>query len=236
MIRRETTHQRGEENVGKTLELTAADGFKLSAYRADPSGKPKGAIVVIQEIFGVNHHIRNVTDKFAAEGYVAIAPALFDRAQRGVEVGYDAAGIATGREMRGKITDDQMLADTQAAIDAVADAGKVAVVGYCLGGTIAYLSATRLKGIAAAVGYYGGGIAATAAEKTKVPVMLHFGDADQGIPLTDVDKIKAAHPEIPVHIYHAGHGFSCDERGSFEPESAKVAFGRTMEFLGQHLK
>jgi carboxymethylenebutenolidase len=222
--------------MGKTLDLTAADGHKLSAYRADPSGTPKGAIVVIQEIFGVNHHIRNVTDKFAAEGYVAIAPALFDRAERGVEVGYDAASIATGREVRGKIKDTEMLADTQAAIDAVSGIGKVAVVGYCLGGTIAYLSATRLNGIAAAVGYYGGGIAATASEKTKVPVMLHFGDADQGIPLTDVDKIRAAHPEIPIHVYHAGHGFSCDERGSFEPESAKVALGRTLDFLGQHLK
>jgi carboxymethylenebutenolidase len=222
--------------MGKTLELTAVDGHKFSAYRADPSGTPKGAIVVIQEIFGVNHHIRNVTDKFAAEGYVAIAPALFDRAQRGVEVGYDAASIATGREMRGKIKDEEILKDTQAAIDAVASVGKVAVVGYCLGGTIAYFSATRLKGIAAAVGYYGGGIAAAANEKTKVPVLLHFGDADQGIPLTDVDKIKTAHPEIPIHIYHAGHGFSCDERGSFEPESAKVALGRTLEFVGQHLK
>jgi carboxymethylenebutenolidase len=222
--------------MGKTLDLTAADGFKVSAYRADPSGTPKGAIVVIQEIFGVNHHIRNVTDKFAAEGYVAIAPALFDRAQRGFEVGYDADSIAKGREMRGKVKDEDMMKDTQAAIDAVAGAGKVAVVGYCLGGTVAYLSATRLNGIAAAVGYYGGGIAAAANEKTKVPVMLHFGDADQGIPLTDVDKIRAAHPEIPIHVYHAGHGFSCDERGSFEPESARLALGRTLDFLGQHLK
>jgi carboxymethylenebutenolidase len=222
--------------MGKTLELTAADGHKLSAYRADPGGAPKGAIVVIQEIFGVNHHIRNVTDKFAAEGYVAIAPALFDRAQRGVEVGYDAASIAIGREIRGKIKDGDMLADTQAAIDAVSGVGKVAVVGYCLGGTIAYLSATRLHGIAAAVGYYGGGIAAAAGEKTTAPVMLHFGDADQGIPLTDVDKIRAAHPEIPIHIYHAGHGFSCDERGSFEPESAKIALGRTLGFLRERLE
>jgi len=222
--------------MGKTLELTAADGHKLAAYRADPSGAPKGAIVVIQEIFGVNHHIRNVTDKFAAEGYVAIAPALFDRAQRGVDVGYDAASIAIGREVRGKIKDADMLADTQAAIDAVSGVGKVAVVGYCLGGTIAYLSATRLNGIVAAVGYYGGGIAAAAAEKTKAPVMLHFGDADQGIPLTDVDKIRAAHPEIPIHVYHAGHGFSCDERGSFEPESAKIALGRTLAFLRERLE
>jgi carboxymethylenebutenolidase len=222
--------------MGKTLELTAADGHKLSAYRADPSGKPKGAIVVIQEIFGVNHHIRNVTDKFAAAGYVAIAPALFDRVKPGIEVGYDADSIATGRETRGKIKDADMLADTQAAINAVKDVGKVAVVGYCLGGTIAYWSATRLNGIDAAVGYYGGGIAGTANEKPKVPVMLHFGDQDQGIPLTDVDKIRAAHPEMPIHIYHAGHGFSCDERGSYEPESSKTALDRTHAFLGQHLK
>jgi carboxymethylenebutenolidase len=222
--------------MGKTLELTAADGHKLSAYRADPSGEPKGAIVVIQEIFGVNHHIRNVTDKFAAAGYVAIAPALFDRVKPGIEVGYDADSIATGRETRGKIKDADMLADTQAAINAVKDVGKVAVVGYCLGGTIAYWSATRLNGIDAAVGYYGGGIAGTANEKPKVPVMLHFGDQDQGIPLTDVDKIRAAHPEMPIHIYHAGHGFSCDERGSYEPESSKTALDRTHAFLSQHLK
>jgi carboxymethylenebutenolidase len=191
---------------------------------------------VIQEIFGVNHHIRNVTDKFAAAGYVAIAPALFDRVKPGIEVGYDADSIATGRETRGKIKDADMLADTQAAINAVKDVGKVAVVGYCLGGTIAYWSATRLNGIDAAVGYYGGGIAGTANEKPKVPVMLHFGDQDQGIPLTDVDKIRAAHPEMPIHIYHAGHGFSCDERGSYEPESSKTALDRTHAFLGQHLK
>jgi carboxymethylenebutenolidase len=221
--------------MGKTLELTAADGFKVSAYRADPSGTPKGAIVVIQEIFGVNHHIRNVTDKFAAEGYVAIAPALFDRAQRGFEVGYDAESIAKGREIRGKVKDEDMLKDTQAAIDAVAGAGKVAVVGYCLGGTVAYLSATRLNGIAAAVGYYGGGIAAAANEKTKVPVMLHFGDADQGIPLTDVDKIRAAHPEIPIHVYHAGHGFSCDERGSYDETSHKAAWERTLAWLKKYV-
>jgi carboxymethylenebutenolidase len=221
--------------MGKTLELTAADGHKFAAYRADPAGKPRGAIVVIQEIFGVNNHMRRVTDGFAAEGYVAISPALFDRTKRGVELGYDQAAIAAGRDLRGAVGDDGPLADIQATIDAAGKSGKIAVIGYCWGGSLAYLAATRLEGLAAAVGYYGGAIAANAGEKTRVPVMLHFGETDQSIPMSDVEKVRAAHPEIALHVYPAGHGFNCDERGSYDAKCAKQALGRTLDFLRQHI-
>jgi carboxymethylenebutenolidase len=222
--------------MGKTIELTAKDGHKFSAYRADPSGKPRGAIVVIQEIFGVNKHIRSIADRYAELGYVAIAPSVFDRAEKGFEAGYDEAGMNAGRAARGKITTEPPLIDTQAAVDAAKSAGKVAVVGYCMGGSVAFLSATRLDGVSAAVGYYGGQIAPVAEEKTKVPCMLHFGDQDHGIPLTDVEKIKKAHPDMPIFVYSdAGHGFNCDVRPSFAPIAAQVAFGRTQEFIAKHV-
>ena len=223
--------------MSKSIELTAADGHRFAAYRADPPGKPRGALVVIQEIFGVNHHMRGVTDGFAAQGYLTICPALFDRSKRGIELGYDETSIAAGREVRGAVGDDGPLADIQATInEAAKSGGKVGVVGYCWGGYLAYLSATRLTGVAAAVGYYGGGIAAKASEKTKVPVMLHFGDQDHAIPLSDVDKVRAAHPEITIHVYQAGHGFNCDERGSYDVEAAKVALERTLAFFRQHIR
>src|SRR5215469_11382719 len=176
--------------MGHDVTLTAKDGFKLSAYRAEPEGKPRGAIVVIQEIFGVNHHIKSVTDRYAAVGFTAIAPAVFDRAEKGFDVGYDQKSMDAGRAARGKVTTEQLLLDTQAAIDAVKSSGKVAVIGYCMGGSVAFLSACRLDGIACTVGYYGGFIAQHADEKPRVPCMLHFGDQDQSIPMSDVEKIK----------------------------------------------
>jgi carboxymethylenebutenolidase len=221
--------------MGKTVELTAAAGHKFAAYRADPSGSPRGAIVVVQEIFGVNGHMRRVTDGFAAAGYLALSPALFDRTKRGVELGYDQGAIAAGRELRGVVGDDGPLADIQATIDLAAGSGKVAVIGYCWGGTLAYLAATRLTGLACAVGYYGSGIAAAANERTRVPVMLHFGDSDQSIPLSDVDKVRIAHPEITIHVYKAGHGFNCDERASYDATSAELARERTLAFLKEHV-
>lgn len=222
--------------MGKMIELTAADGHKLAAYRADPAGKPKGAVVVIQEIFGVNNHIKKTADSFAAKGYVAIAPALFDRVERGIDLGYKDADIAAGREIRGKVgSDDRPLADIQAAIAAVKGAGKVATVGYCWGGALAFLSATRLNGIACAVGYYGGTIAQNAGEKPKVPTMLHFGDKDQSIPMTDVEKVKQARPDTTIYVYPAGHGFNCDERGSYDAASAKRALDRTLSFIAEHV-
>ncbi len=221
--------------MGQMLTLTTKDGWTLDAYRADPAGKPRGAIVVLQEIFGVNPHIRRTADGFAADGYVAIAPALFDRVEKHIELGYDPKSIESGRDIRGKIALDDTLADIQAAIDYARQFGKVGVVGYCWGGSLAFLAATRLRGIAGAVGYYGGMIASHAQEKPKVPVLLHFGQHDKSIAMTDVEKVKAARPDVPIHVYDAGHGFNCDERGDYSPANAKLARERTMSFFKTHI-
>jgi carboxymethylenebutenolidase len=227
--------RKGESDMGAMENLRTADGFTLGAYRAKPgSNRKSGAIVVLQEIFGVNQHIRNVTDSFAAQGYEAIAPALFDRAQRNVELGYDGPGVASGRDLRAKVPLDDTLADTAAAIAAVKAAGPVAVIGYCWGGSLAFLAATRLSGIACAVGYYGGMIAAHADEKPRVPVLLHFGEKDDGIPMSDVDIVRKKRPDVEIHVYPAGHGFSCDERASFDRPSHEKALQRSLEFLARH--
>jgi carboxymethylenebutenolidase len=223
--------------LGKTVTLTASDGHKFSAYRADPKGKPRGGVVVIQEIFGVNDHIRKVTNGYAAEGYVAIAPALFDRLKPNFEVGYSDADIAVGRDMKGKADTGAALRDIAAARDAIKDAGKLGVVGYCWGGYLAWLAATRLDGFAAASSYYGGGIGSAAEEKPRCPVIMHFGDKDHAIPLTEVDKVRAAQQGRPVeiYVYSAGHGFNCDQRGSHHAESAKLARDRTLDFFRKHV-
>ena len=221
--------------MGQTITLDAKDGHKLGAYRADPSGKPRGAIVVIQEIFGVNNHMRRVADGFAQQGYVAVAPALFDRVEKGIDLGYDQKSIEAGREIRGKVALDGTLFDLQAAIDYAKQFGKVGVVGYCWGGGLAFLAATRLQGVAGAVGYYGGLVAAHAQEKPKAPVILHFGDQDQSIPMSDVEKVKKARPDVPVHVYKAGHGFNCDERASYNADAAKTALERTLKFFAEKI-
>ncbi len=222
--------------MGQMITLTAEDGHSFGAYRAAPAGKPKAGLVVIQEIFGVNHHIKNVTDGFAADGYVALAPAIFDRAEPGFETGYQPADIERGRAVRGKIDIGDMVKDVRAAVGSLKAEGlKVAVVGYCLGGTLAWLAATRIDGLIGAVSYYGGGVAETASEKPRCPVVFHFGETDASIPPDHHAKIRAAHPTLPMHIYPAGHGFSCDERGSFHAPSATLARTRTLEFLTKHL-
>jgi carboxymethylenebutenolidase len=211
--------------MGETIQLTAEDSHRLAAYRATPTGTPRGGVVVIQDIFGVNSHIKKLCDGFAADGYVALAPALFDRVERDYATGYTQADIERGRATRGKLTMDELKR-----------AGKpVAVVGYCFGGTVAWLSATRLNGVTAAVGYYGGGIAETAEEQPKAPVMLHFGETDASIPKEHYEKVQKLHPKLPVFIYPAGHGFSCDERGSYHAPSAQQARERTIEFLRKHV-
>jgi carboxymethylenebutenolidase len=221
--------------MGRMIELKAKDGFTLGAYKAEPSGKPVGGLVVIQEIFGVNHHIRAVTDRFAAQGYVSIAPALFDRAKRGVDIGYDEDSMKQGVEIRAKIKLEDTLLDIAAAIEALKGVGKIGIVGYCWGGSLAFIAAARLDGLSAAVGYYGGMIAAHAEEKPKIPTLLHFGEKDHGIPLTDVEKVKAARPEVETYTYPAGHGFSCDERASFDKLSHEKALERTLAFFKKHL-
>ncbi len=223
--------------MGKQFSLTAADKHQLGAYRADPTGAPKGAIVVIQEIFGVNSHIRAVCDRFAGEGYVAVAPALFDRQERNFESGYSPDEIANARKFIASPDWAAMLRDVQAAIAEVKSVGPVGIVGFCMGGTVAFLAATRLDGLSAAVCYYGGRIAAFADEKPRCPVQMHFGDQDQSIPMSDVETIKQKRPDCEIHVYPgAGHGFHCDERASFNEQSAKTAWQRTTAFLQKHMK
>jgi carboxymethylenebutenolidase len=222
--------------MGQTIGLKASDGFLLGGYRADPAVKPKAGLVVIQEIFGVNHHIRNVCDRFAALGYAAVAPAMFDRAEANVDLGYDDAAADEGMKLRAAIKLEDSLQDVQAAIDALKPAGKVGVVGYCWGGSLAFLAAARLGGLACAVGYYGGRIASHKDEKPKVPTILHFGEQDEGIPMSDVEKIKAARPEVKIYTYPADHGFSCDERSAFEPESHEKALKVTLAFFRENLE
>jgi len=223
--------------MAQMISLKAEDGHTFDAYRAAPAGKPKGGIVVIQEIFGVNSHIKRVSDGFAADGYVALAPAIFDRAERGFETGYQPADIEQGRGIRGKIDINDMVKDIRAAVGSLAAEGlKVGAVGYCLGGTLAWLAATRIDGVSSAVSYYGGGVAETVAEKPRCAVLFHFGETDQSIPPDHHAKIRAAHPELPLHVYPtAGHGFNCDERGAYHAPSAALARTRTMEFLAKHL-
>lgn len=222
--------------MGKHLTLTTSDQHQLGAYRAEPKGAPKGGIVVAQEIFGVNSHIRNVCDRLAAAGYVAVAPALFDRFVRDFECGYSPDEVAHARLHLGRIDWAKMLLDIEAGVKEVLSAGPVGVVGFCMGGSVAYLAATRLSGLSAAVAFYGGQIVKYADEKPKCPVQMHFGDQDAGIPLSDVEVIRQKRPDTEVYVYSAGHGFNCDERASFHDASAKLAWQRTLDFLDSHMK
>jgi len=221
--------------MGQMIELTAADGFRLTAWRADPAGTPRGGLVVVQEIFGVNGHIRSVCDGYAADGYRAIAPALFDRYQRGVDIGYTPEEIARGRELKALATADAALRDVAAARDALAGTGRIGVVGYCWGGYIAWLAAARLTGFAGAVPYYGGGMLDAVGERPRCPVLAHFGERDTMIPVAGVRKFAAAHPEAQVFVYPADHGFNCDQRGSYDAAAARLARERSLAFLREHV-
>jgi carboxymethylenebutenolidase len=217
------------------VTLTAVDGHELGAYVARPSGAPMAGLVVVQEIFGVNRHIRSVADGYAQDGFLAVAPALFDRIERGVELGYEGADMQRAMSFIPRLDAEKSLADVAAAVQfAQNDAGaKVGVIGYCYGGTIAWLAATRLR--LPAVGYYGGRIANYAEEELSAPVMLHFGTQDAHIPAEEVNKIQAAHPEVEIFWYDAGHGFNCDARLSYNPEAARAARDRSLKFLKEHL-
>jgi carboxymethylenebutenolidase len=223
--------------LGKHFTLTASDSHQLGAYRADPAGAPKGGIVVIQEIFGINRHIRAVCDRLAEEGYNAVAPALFDRAEKNFECGYSPDEIANARKFIANPDWNAMLKDAQAAIDGLKKEGPVGIIGFCMGGTVAFLAATRLNGLSVAIAYYGGQIAKFADEKPKVPIQMHFGEKDQSIPMSDVEMIKKKRPESEIYTYpDAAHGFHCDERASYNESAAKTAWPRSMEFLKRHLK
>jgi carboxymethylenebutenolidase len=220
--------------MGTTIDLKSADGHGFSAYTAGDAGAPRG-VVVIQEIFGVNHHIRDMVDRFAAKGYAVIAPALFDRARRGVELGYTQDDISAGRDLRMKLHDPAVMADVEAAANHLAGK-KLGIVGYCFGGTVAWWGATRTGKFAASSCWYGGGIPGTKNERPNCPTQMHFGEKDASIPMTDVDAVRAAQPGVEVYVYNgAQHGFGCDERASYSKPDYDLAQQRTLDFFAKHL-
>jgi len=226
--------------MGQTIELTAADGFKCPAYVARPSGKAKGGLVLLQEIFGLNSHIRSVADGYAADGYFVVAPHTFHRAKPGVELGYTEADMKAGMELKAAVEGlpaPGVMPDIQAAIQHAAQAGKVGILGYCWGGLLTWRSASALQGLSAAAPYYGGGmtVGAELERRPTVPVMVHFGAQDHWIPLDTVEAFKKAQPGVTVHVYDANHGFNCDQRGSYNEAAAKLARERTLAFFAQHL-
>ncbi len=220
--------------MGDMIQLTAADGHTFDVYQAMPDGPVKGAMLVIQEIFGVNSHMREVADGYAADGYAVMAPCLFDRAEKDFQVGYTPDDIARGRDARAKVDWDDAVKDIAVTVDALRKHGKVGSVGYCWGGSMSWLTATRV-GVDASVCYYGGQIAMFKDETPKNPVMMHFGEHDHGIPMADVDTIRGAHPSAIVHIYDAGHGFNCNQRGDWNEACAATARERTLAFFDEHM-
>lgn len=226
--------------MGKFINLTAKDGFTFPAYVAEPAGKPKGAVVVVQEIFGVNSHIREVADGYAAEGYLAVAPATFQRVKQGVELGYTDEDMKTGFGLKTEVEAlpaPGVLQDIQAAVDFAGKAGKVGIVGYCWGGLLTWRAAAEVSGLSAAAPYYGGGMTTPeeSALHPKVPVLAQFGNNDHWIPMDTIETFKKAHPEVEVHVYECGHGFNCDQRGSYDAAAAKLAKARTLAFFAKHL-
>ncbi len=221
-------------HMGEFTTIMARDGHEFQAYLAAPTTKPRGAVVVLQEIFGVNHHIRAVTDGFAAEGYTAIAPSLFDRVRRGIQLGYGPEDRPQAIGYMQQLKTDDTLKDVGAAIAVVKNSGRVGTVGYCWGGRMSYLAACELP-IACAVVYYGK-VVDQLQKQPRRKVMYHFGSEDKSIPLGDVEKIKAAYPQAPLYVYEgADHGFNCDERPTYNPQAAALARQRTLEFLARHI-
>ena len=217
------------------IELNAADGHVFGAFRVEPAGKPRGALVVLQEIFGVNGHMRGIAESYATDGFLVIAPALFDRVQRGYETGYEPEDIKAGVAIIQGLNWENTMSDVAATIDVARPAGKVGILGYCWGGTVAWVAAARVPGLACAVPFYGGGIPNMVGEKPKCPVMCHWGETDQSIPAQAARTFGTTHPEVLAHFYQAGHGFNCDQRASYHAESARIARSRTIEFLHRHV-
>ncbi len=219
--------------MGDFTTLMARDGHEFQAYLAAPPGRPRGAVVVLQEIFGVNRHIRSVADGFAAEGYTAIAPALFDRIRRGIELGYSAPEIEEGRGYKQQLQPEQTMKDIAAAVAVVRHSGRIATVGYCWGGALSYRAACE-QPIACAVVYYGK--PPDTGATPRCPVMYHFGSADKSIPLTEIARLEAAHPQGIFYVYDgAGHGFNCNLRPSYDADAAALARRRTLDFLASRL-
>lgn len=228
--------------MGQFNNLQSADGFLVPAYVARPEGAPRGAVVVLQEIFGINSHIRSVADRYAAAGYLAVAPSTFDRVKPGVDLGYTEDDMKAGFELKTAVEalpGAGVLPDIQAAIDyaAKASGAKVGIVGFCWGGLLSWRAACQLQGLSAAVVYYGGGITAEAEieRQPQCPVMAHFGDQDQWIPMEGILAFGKVHPEVEVHVYPASHGFNCDQRASYSEAAAKTARERTLAFFADKL-
>lgn len=216
-------------------QLVAADGHTLDAYRASPTATPKGGLVVIQEIFGVNNHIRQVANGYAADGYDVVAPALFDRQERGVELLYQDEDFQRGRALVDKLSPAQTLADVTAAVQAVSSAGKVGIVGYCYGGAVVWVAAAQVQGLACAISYYGSRIAKLTDVHPRIPTMMHVGKQDPSFPMEAVAQVGSANPDVIVHAYDAGHGFNCTERSLFNEAAAALARQRSLGFLAQHV-
>ena len=218
------------------IEITASDGKTIGAYLAMPDAKPRGGVIVIQEIFGVNEHIRDVCDRMAAEGYAAIAPAIFDRMHKNFQSGYSPEEIERARAMMPNFDIDACMLDVEAARKRVAEYGKVGIVGFCLGGTIAFLGATRLPGISAASCYYGRMNQQFADEKPHCPAQLHYGELDEAIPPENYEDVRRRRPDMEFYLYeNADHGFNCDHRPSYHPEAAKLAWSRTIDMFRKNL-
>lgn len=225
----------------ETIQLEAEDGFSFPAYVARPAGAALGAVVVVQEIFGVNAHIRSVADGYAAAGYLAIAPDAFHRVRPGVALGYSPEDIQAGRALKAQVEAlpaPGVLSDLQATVDHARAAGlKVAVVGYCWGGLLAWRGACLPSGVSAAAPYYGGGMT-VGVERTRqpqCPVLCHFGAQDHAIALDTVEAFRRAQPAVEVQVYDAQHGFNCDQRGSYDAAAASLARDRTLAFFARHM-
>ncbi len=222
--------------MGGSIRLRAEDGHEFEAWRADPHSERRGGVVVVQEVFGVNAHIRDLCERFAGAGYAAIAPALFDRIQPGVELDYDEAGVAQGRELVGALGWDSPMRDIWASAKALRADGKVGVVGYCWGGSVAWLAGCRLD-VGCVSAYYGRHIVEFLGEKPRCPAILHFGAEDSLIPPENVEKVRSAYPNVPLYVYEgAGHGFNCERRADFRPEAATTALQRTLDLFAAHLQ
>ena len=221
--------------MGQFIEITASDGHRFQAWVAQPPGAPRGAVIVVQEIFGVNSHIRGVADGYAADGYLAIAPALFDRVRRGYETGYSPEDIQAGIAVMQKASMDGAILDVQACLAHAAPAGKTGILGYCWGGTVSWVAAARVVGLACAIPYYGGGIHANLGLQPMCPVMFQFAERDRSPTIEQAREIAAAHPRATAHVYPADHGCNCEQRGSWDAACATLARQRTLQFLARHV-
>ena len=221
--------------MGESIKATASDGHEFDIYLAQSKGSPRGGVVLIQEIFGVNNHIKNVAEKFSSNGYLVGAPSLFDRVQPDIQLGYSTEDIRRGRELKDNLGNEKPLIDIIATLKIVRSAGRVAIVGYCWGGTLAWLSACHVDGFNAAISYYGGGIGQLLSIEPRCPSIFHFGEQGNAIPVAEINSLKQAHPECPIYLYPASNGFNCEQRDSFHSTSSAIAFERTIQHLDKYI-